>query len=147
MLDEHRYRLLPVIRKTSSLRGVGVHAPYATTYRWGTCMRLLKSTAQTTRNCSLPRLSTRTYTQFSSNKSPTSSNSLHVIIADQAGFHLLADNARLPTSVRLFSTATLLPGTQPCGGIWPFAPGPHSETALLRNGSTATSDGWKITSS
>ena len=35
VLDEHRYGLLPVIRRVWSRRGVRVHAPYATTYKWG----------------------------------------------------------------------------------------------------------------
>ena len=35
VLDEHRYRLLPVIRRYWSLRCVRVHAPYATKYQWG----------------------------------------------------------------------------------------------------------------
>lgn len=36
MLDEHRYGLLPVIRRVWAKRGVRVHAPYATRYQWGT---------------------------------------------------------------------------------------------------------------
>jgi len=35
VLDEHRYGLLPVIRRVWGRRGVRVHAPYATNYRWG----------------------------------------------------------------------------------------------------------------
>jgi transposase len=35
VLDEHRYGLLPVIRRIWGQRGVRVHAPYATKYRWG----------------------------------------------------------------------------------------------------------------
>jgi hypothetical protein len=35
VLDEHRYGLLPVIRRVWSRRGVRVHALYATRYRWG----------------------------------------------------------------------------------------------------------------
>ncbi len=35
VLDEHRYGLLPVIRQVWSRRGVRVHAPYATRYKWG----------------------------------------------------------------------------------------------------------------
>ena len=34
-LDEHRYGLLPVIRRVWARRGVRVHAPYATKYQWG----------------------------------------------------------------------------------------------------------------
>ena len=35
VLDEHRYGLLPVIRRVWDRRGVRVHAPYATRYKWG----------------------------------------------------------------------------------------------------------------
>src|SRR5688572_744586 len=35
VLDEHRYGLLPVIRRCWSLKGVRVHVPYATRYQWG----------------------------------------------------------------------------------------------------------------
>jgi len=35
VLDEHRYGLLPVIRRCWGLKGVRVHVPYATRYKWG----------------------------------------------------------------------------------------------------------------
>lgn len=35
VLDEHRYGLLPVIRRVWARKGVRVHAPYKTTYQWG----------------------------------------------------------------------------------------------------------------
>jgi hypothetical protein len=35
VLDEHRYGLLPIIRKVWARKGVRVHAPYETTYQWG----------------------------------------------------------------------------------------------------------------
>ena len=35
VLDEYRYGLLPVIRRVWGRRGVRVHAPYATRYKWG----------------------------------------------------------------------------------------------------------------
>ena len=35
VLDEHRYGLLPVIRRVWGRKGVRVHAPYKTTYQWG----------------------------------------------------------------------------------------------------------------
>ena len=35
VLDEHRYGLLPVIRRVWARRGVRVHAPSATRYQWG----------------------------------------------------------------------------------------------------------------
>jgi hypothetical protein len=35
VLDEHRYGLLPVIRRVWASKGVRVHAPYKTTYQWG----------------------------------------------------------------------------------------------------------------
>ena len=38
VLVEHRYGLLPVIRRVWGRRGVRMHAPYATKYQWG-CRR------------------------------------------------------------------------------------------------------------
>jgi hypothetical protein len=35
VLDEHRYGLLPVIRRCWALKGVRVHLPYAIRYQWG----------------------------------------------------------------------------------------------------------------
>ena len=35
VLGEHRYGLLPVIRRVWAKRGVRVHAPYKTNYKWG----------------------------------------------------------------------------------------------------------------
>ncbi len=70
VLDEHRYGLLPVIRRTGRF-GEYVSTRLMPPPTSGTCTRRSKLTARTTRSCSSRRPSTRTSTWSSSNRLPT----------------------------------------------------------------------------
>ncbi len=104
MLDEHRYGLLPVICKTWSLRGVRVHAPYsyATTYKWGYLHEALEiDGANDAQLLFTPAINQDIHAIFLKQTADRDPDSLHVVIADQAGFHRQADDTRLPPNVRL----------------------------------------------
>ena len=58
VLDEHRYGLLPIIRKVWARKGVRVHAPYETTYQWGCLHEALEVWMERIGwNCRSPRAS------------------------------------------------------------------------------------------
>jgi len=69
VLDEHRYGLLPVIRRCWGLRGVRVHVPYATGYKWGYLHEAMEVDGDTGWNCCSRPPSIRTSTPCSSRNS------------------------------------------------------------------------------
>jgi len=106
VLDEHRYGLLPVIRRVSARRGVRVHAPYATQYQWGYLHEALEVDG-----------AHRTELLFT----PAIDRDIHAVflrqIADsdphQAGFHLPSHDPRLPQNLRLLPLPPYSPELNP----------------------------------
>lgn len=118
VLDEHRYGLLPVIRRVWSRRGVRVHAPYATTYKWGYLHEALEIDG--TNDAQLlftPAINRDIHALFLKQIASSDPDSLHVIIQDQAGFHLRAEDPRLPDNVRLLPLPPYCPELNPVEGF------------------------------
>jgi len=102
VLDEHRYGLLPVIRRVWARRGVRVHAPYATRYKWGYLHEALEvDGAHATQLLFTPAIDRDIHALFLKQIADGDPYSLHVVIADQAGFHLPTDDPRPPKNLRL----------------------------------------------
>ncbi len=102
VLDEHRYGLLPVIRRVWGRRGVRVHAPYATKYKWGYLHEALEvDGAHRVELLFTPAIDRDIHAIFLRQIAAREPQALHVVIADQAGFHLPADDGRLPANLRL----------------------------------------------
>ena len=136
VLDEHRYGLLPVIRRVWGRRGVRVHAPYATRYEWGYLHEALEvDGANRAEFLFTPSISQDVHAVFLEQISQSDPSSLHVVIADQAGFHLKKDrrvkkdkqgkvlveplpeaepvDARVPGNVRLLALPPYSPELNP----------------------------------
>lgn len=118
VLDEHRYGLLPVIRRVWSRRGVRVHAPYATTYKWGYLHEALEiDGANDAQLLFTPSINQDIHALFLQQIAGSDPDSLHVIIHDQAGFHLGAGDERLPANVRLLPLPPYCPELNPVEGF------------------------------
>jgi transposase len=118
VLDEHRYGLLPVIRRVWSLRGVRVHAPYATTYKWGYLHEALEiDGAHDSQLLFTPAINQDIHTIFLEQIAVSDPGSLHVVIADQAGFHLRVGDARIPANIRLLPLPAYCPELNPVEGF------------------------------
>src|SRR5476649_142673 len=114
VLDEHRYGLLPVIRRVWGRRGVRVHAPYATRYQWGYLHEALEvDRTHAVELLFTPAIDRDIHALFLRQISQTAPAALHVVIADQAGFHLPADDARLPPNLRLLPLPPYSPELNP----------------------------------
>jgi transposase len=114
VLDEHRYGLLPVIRRCWGRRGVRVHAPYATRYDWGYLHEALE--VDGAHRCELlftPAIDRDIHALFLQQIAATDPAGLHVVIQDQAGFHLPAEDARLPANLRLLPLPPYSPELNP----------------------------------
>lgn len=114
VLDEHRYGLLPVIRRVWGQRGVRVHAPYATRYQWG----YLHEAMEVDGAHRLERLFTscidqNIHTLFLQQLAATEPAALHIVIQDQAGFHLLENDPRRPDNLRVLSLPPYSPELNP----------------------------------
>jgi transposase len=114
VLDEHRYGLLPVIRRCWGLRGVRVHVPYATRYQWGYLHEALEvDGAHKIELLFTPAIDQDIHALFLRQIGESDPTARHVIIQDQAGFHLRATDARLPANVRLLPLPPYSPELNP----------------------------------
>lgn len=114
VLDEHRYGLLPVIRRCWGLRGVRVHAPYATRYQWGYLHEALEVDGDNKVELLFtPAIDQDIHAAFLRQLSESAPAARHVVIADRAGFHLRADDPRLPANVRLVPLPPYSPELNP----------------------------------
>jgi transposase len=114
VLDEHRYGLLPVIRRVWGRRGVRVHAPYATRYQWGYLHEALEIDGANA--CELlltPAIDRDVHAIFLRQIAASDPTALHVVIADQAGFHLPVGDARIPANLRLLPLPPYCPELNP----------------------------------
>jgi hypothetical protein len=102
VLDEYRYALLPVIRGIWGERGVRVHAPYATKYKWGYLHEAMEVDG---RNAAeplfTPAIDQDTHALFLRRIAESAPEALHAVIQDRAGFNLPVDDSRLPPKLRV----------------------------------------------
>lgn len=102
VLDEHRYGLLPVIRRCWGKRGVRVHAPYVTKYKWGYLHEAMEVDGENKLELLFtPVIDQATHLLFLKQIAESQPEALHIVIADQAGFHLKQNDSRLPANLRL----------------------------------------------
>jgi transposase len=114
VLDEHRYGLLPVIRRVWARRGVRVHASYATRYKWGYLHEALEvDGACKTELLFTPAIDRDIHALFLKQISRSDPQALHIVIADQAGFHLPEADPRIPTNLRLLPLPPYCPELNP----------------------------------
>ena len=114
VLDEHRYGLLPVIGRVWGLRGVRVHAPYATKYQWGYLHEALEVDGEHKAELLFtPAIDRDIHALFLQQIAGSDPTALHVVIQDQAGFHLPQGDARLPANLRLLPLPPYCPELNP----------------------------------
>jgi transposase len=114
VLDEHRYGLLPVIRRVWARRGVRVQAPYATKYQWGYLHEALEVDGEhRVELLFTPAIDQDIHAVFLHQLAATDPAALHVVIQDQAGFHLPEKDARLPANLRLLPLPPYSPELNP----------------------------------
>jgi len=114
VLDEHRYGLLPVIRRCWGLKGVRVHAPYARRYQWGYLHEALEVDGQNkTELFFTPTIDQDVHALFLKQIAESDPFARHLIIQDQAGFHLKAVDPRIPSNLRIISLPPYSPELNP----------------------------------
>jgi transposase len=112
--DEHRYGLLPVIRRCWALKGVRVQAPYATKYQWGYLYEALEVEGENRVELFFsPRVGKDVSNLFLDQISQSDPESLHLVVWDGAGFHPKDGEMGVPANVRLLPLPAYSPELNP----------------------------------
>jgi hypothetical protein len=116
--DEHRYGLLPVVRRCWGQRGVRVYAPHATRYKWGYLYEALEIDGENKSEFwFMPSVDKQISAIFLEQLSATDPQALHIVIWDGAGFHQRDGEAGVPANVRLVQLPPYSPELNPVEGV------------------------------
>ncbi len=116
--DEHRYGLIPVVRKCWTLRGVRPTVPYRTKYEWGYLYSALEVDGQNAAEfLCLPEVSLEMSGLFLQHLAASDPNAEHIVIWDQAGFHPKPELHAVPARVHLVSLPPYSPELNPTEAI------------------------------
>lgn len=112
--DEHRYGLIPVVRRCWSLRGRRPTAPYQTRYEWGYLYSALEVDGQNAAEFAcLPGVSLALSRLFLERLAARDPQAEHVVIWDQAGFHPKPELHELPERIHLLALPPYSPELNP----------------------------------
>jgi transposase len=118
VLDEHRYGLISVVRKCWTLRGERPTAPYQTKYQWGYLYSALEVDGENAAEFQcLPGVSLELSRLFLAQIADRDPEAEHVVIADQAGFHLNPRLHQLPARIHLIALPPYSPELNPVEAI------------------------------
>jgi transposase len=118
VIDEHRYGLIPVVRKCWTLKGLRPTAPYQTKYEWGYLYSALEVDGENVAEFAcLPGVSLELSRLFLERVAARDPQAEHVVIWDQAGFHLQADLHELPARIHLLPLPPYSPELNPVEAI------------------------------
>jgi len=114
VMDEHRYGLIPVVRKCWTLRGQRPTAPYQTKYQWGYLYSALEVDGKHAAEFQcLPGVSLELSRLFLEQIVARDPQAEHVVIADQAGFHLNPRLHDLPLGIHIIPLPPYSPELNP----------------------------------
>ena len=112
--DEHRYGLIPVVRRCWTLRGLRPTAPYQTKYEWSYLYSALEVEGENAAEfLCLPGVSLELSGLFLERLAARDPEAEHVVIWDQAGFHPQPHLHSLPAGVHLISLPPYSPELNP----------------------------------
>lgn len=112
--DEHRYGLIPVVRRCWTLRGVRPTVPYQTKYEWGYLYSALEVDGENAAEfLCLPRVGLEMSHLFLERLAARDPAAEHVVIWDQAGFHPQPGLHELPERVHVLPLPPYSPELNP----------------------------------
>jgi transposase len=116
--DEHRYGLIPVVRKCWTLRGVRPTVPYRTRYEWGYLYSALEVDGENAAEfLCLPEVSLEMSGLFLQHLAASDPEAEHVVIWDQAGFHPKPELHTVPERIHLVPLPPYSPELNPTEAI------------------------------
>lgn len=112
--DEHRYGLIPVVRRCWTLRGLRPTAPYQTKYEWGYLYSALEVDGDNAAEFAcLPGVSLELSRLFLERLGARDPAAEHVVIWDQAGFHPQPGLHELPAHIHVLPLPPYSPELNP----------------------------------
>jgi transposase len=112
--DEHRYGLIPVIRRAWGLRGVKIYAPYQTKYEWTYSYEALEVDGDNKMQVAyMPTMNKENSLLFLKQISESDLEGRHIMIGDQAGAHPKNGEEGVPSNVRIISLPPYSPELNP----------------------------------
>ena len=94
--------------------GVRVHAPYKTTYQWGYLHEALEVDGEhKVELLFTPIINQDVHAVFLTQIAQSDPNALHVVVMDQAGFHMKPEDGRVPANIRVLPLPPYCPELNP----------------------------------
>jgi transposase len=117
-VDEARFGLQTAMRRASISKGVRPKVRRQTRYEWDYLYGALEVVEGRAEFLHLPTVNPDCNQLFLEHLRSSDTQAHHVVIADQAGFHLREGDARLPEGVHIVPLPPYSPELKPCEQLW-----------------------------
>jgi transposase len=143
MMDEARFGLHTELRRVWTRRGQRPVVARQIKYEWDYLYGALAVLGGDAHFAHVPGVSLAWDAGYLKDLAASDPQAIHVLIRDQAGFHLRDGDARLPARVRLIDLPPYTPELNPCEQLWDLlkddlANRIYASVATLRSGMQAT---------
>lgn len=118
MMDEARFGLHTELRRLWALKGSRPVVTRQIKYEWDYLYGALDLIGGQAHFCQIPAVSQKWDGLYLENLAATDPSAVHVVIRDQAGFHLRDGDPRLPERVRIVDLPPYSPELNPCEQLW-----------------------------
>lgn len=118
VMDEARFGLHTEVRKVWIKKGTRPIIPRQTRYEWDYLYGALEVVQGEAEFLHLPTVNLECNKLFLEHLKNSDPEAQHIVIADQAGFHLKEGDERLPQGVHILSLPPYSPELNPCEQLW-----------------------------
>lgn len=117
-MDEARFGLHTELRRVWTLRGLRPVVTRQVKYEWDYLYGALGAVSGEAHFAHLPGVSLEWDRSYLENLAASDPEAIHVLVRDQAGFHLRDGDPRLPKRVRIVDLPPYSPELNPCEQMW-----------------------------
>lgn len=117
-MDEARFGLHTEMRRVWTLRGLRPVVTRQIKYEWDYLYGALGAVSGEAHFAHLPGVSLEWDRSYLEDLAASDPGAIHVLVRDQAGFHLREGDARLPARVRIVDLPPYSPELNPCEQLW-----------------------------
>jgi len=118
VMDEARFGLHTEMRRLWSIKGQRPVVTKQIRYEWDYLYGSLDVVSGQAHFCQFPSINLEWDYAYLSDLTQVDSEAIHVVIRDQAGFHLRDGDPRLPPRVRIIDLPPYSPELNPCEQLW-----------------------------
>jgi transposase len=118
MMDEARFGLHTELRRLWACKGQRPVVTRQIKYQWDYLYGSLDVIGGQAHFCQIPSVNQGWDAIYLKNLEATDPDAIHVVIRDQAGFHLRDGDPRLPARVRIIDLPPYWPELNPCEQLW-----------------------------